>query len=150
MHAALPSPTTKNFVDANKTEALRDVPKKKLKEEFNYLQKKDYGEVPGYLHRVQQEIVEEKEYLEMQERERRQANFHGPKVRELSEEEKQDLVTALKAKWEKIRSVYVKMPMTVDTISQRMKKEEMENQMTSIEKDITALSKQHVYVHEEE
>merc|ERR1719240_2335998 len=48
--------TSKNFITANAVEAILQVPKASGSAEAYYLSKADYGQVPGYLGQVKEEI----------------------------------------------------------------------------------------------
>ena len=59
----------KNFVTANAVDNILSVPKKDTRQGVNYLQKQDYGKVPGYLTRVKEQIKDEYGMIEeMQQR----------------------------------------------------------------------------------
>ena len=83
-------------------------------------------------------------------------------MRELSNEEKQGFIEALKSKWEILNNSYAKLPMTVELQSKKkqydyfyyflfiniffFRKEDMEREMAQLEKDMEAMSKPHVFV----
>mmetsp|Transcript_26509 Transcript_26509/g.33097 ORF Transcript_26509/g.33097 Transcript_26509/m.33097 type:complete len:200 (-) Transcript_26509:9-608(-) len=56
--------TTKNFITANAVETILQVPTLRGKPEPDYLNKADYGKVPGYLAEVKNEIKRENEMID--------------------------------------------------------------------------------------
>ena len=64
----------------------------------------------------------------------------------MSEEERQDLLLHLKSKWEEVNSVYQKMTFTLDTPAKQKRKENYEQTLSQIEKDILKLEKGHIYI----
>jgi hypothetical protein len=147
--------STKNFVLANAVENILaappepDVPP-------DYMHKEDFGQVPEYLHSVKQEIEDERDaaraYLEEAEMMRKAGE---PMMRELSAEEREELLSALKEKWDVVNARYQKMThqkvsSTTATLGQIRTKEECERQLSELEKDINRLSiKGPIYVVDE-
>ena len=75
----------------------------------------------------------------------------GPSgMRLMTDEERSELVTALKKKWDAVNSMYqqssVLSPASLDTIGKVKRKEMYEAQLAQIEKDIEKLSKKQVYI----
>lgn len=139
---------TKDYVVSNALENILAIPPQRPSEP-DYRHKEDYGRVPEYLDVVKQEVKEEKELFdtmlaqaELQERE-----DHGEAVaRRMPDEEREELLEALKAKWDDVNEEYQKIShQTISssnaTIGQIRKKEDCEKQLDQLEKDIERLSK---------
>merc|ERR1719213_604265 len=90
--------TSKNFVVANAVETILAAPKKVTSQAKDYLSKEDYAKVPKYLKNIKQDIQAEYDYIRMlQEQEEQEM---ASQMRQLPEDEKQQLISGLKAKWE--------------------------------------------------
>lgn len=120
---------------------------KRAPETPDYLHKEDYGRVPAYLAEVKAEIEEERELIEKMIAERdAPASSEGEAVaRELSEDERAELLAALKAKWDLVNQRYQKMTHQAissakSTIGQVRLKETCERELDQLEKDIERLS----------
>lgn len=131
---------SKNFVTANAVEAILQVPRQ-AKQEPNYLQKEDYGKVPSYLQVIKEEIEREndmiKSYVE------KKVDQEPEYFEELSEQERSQLLRALKLKWEKTNSLYQKFThlVSLDTIGKIRRKEMLETELKTIENDIYSLER---------
>ncbi|NXM76298.1 ENKUR protein, partial [Serilophus lunatus] len=102
-----------------------------------YVKKKDYGVTPKYVTRRNVEIKkEEKEYeasiLE---------NLKKRAMKRLSDEEKTNVLQALKKNWEETNREFQCLPLLTDTRSKRMHKEKLELKLKQLEHDIEALEK---------
>jgi hypothetical protein len=71
-------------------------------------------------------------------------------VRQLEEGERQQLISALKSKWQVVNEGYQKLSFTLDTPAKKTRKEKYEGELVQIEKDIETLSRRVVLVAEEE
>lgn len=145
--------SSKNFVTANAVETILSVPGNRAratKEQPQYLKKDDYGKVPRYLDQVKDEI--ERENLMIEEFVRQNKSLmeeeSGVHSEPMSERERQELVNALKAKWDHVNSKYQKLCHNVvfDTLGKVRRKETFEKELTQLEKDIELLQKGHVVV----
>jgi len=145
----------RNFIAENTMRAVTMKPTARpIKEsDIDYTKKPDYGRVPNYLDGVKEEIAREKEYIQQlmeQQRARRQQQQHGhqPQMRQLSEEERLEMIDNLKAKWNEVNREYQKTThiVNLDTRGKIRRKEEYEQQLAQLEKSIEKLSKQVVYV----
>ena len=67
-------------------------------------------------------------------------------MRKMSEGEREELVTELKLKWQRVNEAYQKLPFTLDTPMRRMRKEKYEAELTQLEKDVETLSRKTVLV----
>lgn len=60
---------------------------------------------------------------------------------QMGEEERQELLRALKGKWGAVNSAYQRLPFSLDTPAKKKRKEAFERQLSEIEKDIRTLSR---------
>jgi hypothetical protein len=134
----------KNFVTANAVDNILAVPKKPVNNEINYLNKADYGQVPGYLDRVKTQIQDE--YMMIEELQKSSQPQNENAIEMLTESERDALLTGLKTNWERVNKEYQTLSFTLDTASKKQRKEAYESQLEQIENDIKKLSKKFVFV----
>jgi len=137
----------KNFVTSNAVENILAVPKREP-QAVDWLKKPCFGEVPPYLTKIKQEINDEYEYIKSMQQ---QADMEGPPgMHVMPEEDRQELITSLKTKWDAVNKMYQQSSVlslaSLDTIGKVKRKEMYEAQLAQIEKDIEKLSKKTVYV----
>ena len=103
------------------------------------LKKKTYGKVPKYVTKIKQEI--EDEYNLVREMQIEEQNEMDRQRMLMPEEERQELISALKKKWDVLNLQYQKESHhgKLDTIGKKSRKEELEAQMDQIEADIKKL-----------
>ena len=136
----------KNYIVANAVENILAAPKVKENTGTDYTKKKEYGKIPKYLQKIKKEIDQEYELVrEMQMEEDQQ------KDREkflLPDDEREELIAALKKKWEVVHKTYQEIThvQKIDTVGLRRKKENCENELKQIEKDIEKLTKKFIFV----
>jgi len=136
--------TSKNFITANAVEAILQVPKAAEIGELNYMKKEDFGKVPSYLTQVKEEIKRENEMIDKYVKEQLGEGESVPdQYEELTEEERAELLEALKAKWAHTNAAYQKITHLVilDTAGQIRRKTTLEEEMTRLDKDIQRLSR---------
>ncbi|KAJ1436125.1 calmodulin-binding-domain-containing protein [Ochromonadaceae sp. CCMP2298] len=136
--------TTKNFVTANAVEAILQAPKPMSNLELNYMMKEDFGKVPEYLTQVKEEIRRENVMIDRYIKEQMGEVEMAPEVyEELPEDERADLVTDLKAKWDSVNAQYQKIThlVTLDTTGQVRRKETLEGALATLEADIQKLDR---------
>jgi hypothetical protein len=144
----------KNFVVANAVENILAVPKRAEPTEPDYLRKADFGKVPAYLAEVKKELEAEKEFVDQMLAE--QDAVDGPRMRELSEDERDTLLLQLKEKWGAVNEKYQRMTFkkistSNSTAGAIRRKEECETMLSQLEKDIERLSaKGPIYVVDDE
>ena len=112
--------------------------------DLNYLKKEDYGKVPEYLSKVREEIRRENEMIDKYVKEQLGEVEREPeRFEEISEYERQDLVAQLKEKWDHVNAKYQKITHLVrlDTTGQVRRKEQLENELKTLETDIEYLSR---------
>lgn len=136
--------TTKNFITTNAVEAiLQQAPAPKASPP-NYLEKEDYGACPAYLQQVKEEIKRENEMIDAYVKEQMNTLPAQETTEEvLPEEERLELIEALKIKWDAVNAKYQKMThnVTLDTVGKIKRKEAMENELKTLEADIGKLEK---------
>jgi len=138
---------TKNFITSNAVENILAVPKRE-EEGVDWLKKPHFGEVPPYLTKIKQEISDEYEYIKSMQQQQMDEGPAG--MRLMTDDERAELVVALKKKWDAVNKTYQQGSClslaSLDTISKVKRKEMYEAQLAQIEKDIEKLSKKQVYV----
>jgi hypothetical protein len=96
----------KNFIVANAVENILAAPKLPARQDQDFLKKKAYGRVPKYVTKIKQEI--EDEYNLVREMQIEEQNERDRQRMLMPEEERQQLITALKKKWEELMRDYQK------------------------------------------
>ncbi len=136
----------KNFVVANALDNILSVPPK-APGEPDYLHKEDFGKRPAYLEDIRRELEEEKEHIVgiLHQAELAAKGGGETVARELSDEERAELLEALKAKWDSVNARYQKIThQTISTshstVGQVRMKEDCERALAQLEKDIERLS----------
>lgn len=138
--------SSKNFIVANAVETILAAPKKTSQGAKDYLHKEDYGKVPKYLTHIKKDIDAEYDYIRQMQQQEEEAYSAGS--RPLAEEERQGLITGLKAKWEQVNTHYQGgTHMTkLDTMGKIRRKEKYEAELASIEKDIEKLNRRNIQI----
>lgn len=119
------------------------VPKSTVSKELNYLKKEDYGKVPEYLTKVREEIQRENDMIDRYvEKQMGEADKEPEELEEMSDFERQDLILALKDKWDAVNARYQKITHLVqlDNNCQIRRKEQLEAELRTLETDIKYLS----------
>jgi hypothetical protein len=136
----------KNFIVANAVETILAQPKKVTQGAKDYLNKEDYGKTPKYLQNIKRDIEAEYDYIRQLHEQNEMEASAG--VRGLDEEERQEMISGLKAKWESVNTAYqggthiTKM----DTQGKMARKEKHEAELAQIEKDIEKLNKRGIHI----
>lgn len=136
--------TSKNFVTANAVEAILQVPKRTGHQELNYMKKEDFGKIPAYLTQVKEEIRRENNMIERYVKQQMGEIERTPEsYEEVTEDERADLLDALKAKWDFVNAQYQKIThlVTLDTAGQIRRKEHFERELGQLEADIQRLER---------
>ncbi|NWX25688.1 ENKUR protein, partial [Notiomystis cincta] len=144
----------KNFINKNAIAVIKGVPKKPrhfcvdtsqgdkyLLEPSGlfpkYIKKKNYGVLPKYVTQRNEEMKREEE--EYQASVLEQLKKKAMKL--LPEEERTNILNALKKNWEEINNAFQSLPVLTDTRNKRMHKEELELKLKQLEHDIAAIEK---------
>ena len=112
-----------------------------------YVQKKDYGQVPKYLTKIKKEIDEE--YLIVKEMQTQEEEAKSRERYLISDEERKVLIDSLKKKWDVLHHEYQGIITRVtknNPLGLKNLKENLEKEMSQIEKDIDKLSKNYIFV----
>jgi len=140
---------SKNFISENALAVIMADARRPVRSELDYTKKADFGQTPAYLDKVKAEIAAEKAYIRrVMEAEAAAAHAHEPTVSVLPEEERLQLLHALKIKWETVNKMYQTTThmIVLDTMGKIRRKEQYENELQQIEKSIQKLSKQNVLI----
>lgn len=129
----------KNFIVANAVENILAAPKLPANKDKDYLKKKNYGKVPKYVTKIKTEI--EDEYNLVREMQIEEQNERDRQKMLMPEEERQELIAALKKKWEQLHHTFQKESIhsKLDTLGKKTRKENLEKEMDQIEADIKKL-----------
>ena len=133
--------TDKDYVVSNAVEVILSPPMQCKDLKVNYLNKPDYGKIPKYLDKIRKELEEEEHRKQKQQEENEQSL--RSKRRLLGLNERRELVSALKERWNKINREYQQSThLTVlDTLSKVKRKESFEKDLEQIEKDIALIDR---------
>ena len=126
---------------------ILQAPKRVPQTEERYTAKEDFGKVPDYLVRIKQERQEEDEFIKHIQQMR--AEQTGVKI--LPEEERLKILAGLKQRWTELNKQYVQnTSFVISTERARLRKENLEAQLTQVEKDIEQMSKKNIVIQEEQ
>jgi len=144
---------SKNYIQMNALAAITQAPGNIPQNPQRFVNKKTYGKVPKYLDSVKKEITAEKEYISAAMAQEQQNYEQGQaRTRLLPDVERLRLLDNLKKKWESVNNQYQGMThcVVLDTIGKVRRKEEYEGLLKQLEQSIEKLSKQHVFVRDEQ
>jgi chromosome segregation ATPase len=119
------------------------VPKVPVSKELNYLKKEDYGKVPEYLTKVREEIRRENDMIDTYvQRQMGVTDREHETFDEMPDFERQDLILALKDKWDAVNARYQQIThlIQLDNTGQIRRKEQLETELKTLETDIEYLS----------
>ncbi len=136
----------KNFIVANAVENILAAPKLPANKDKDYLKKKNFGKTPKYLEKIKNEITDE--YNLVREMQVEEQNERDRQKFLMPESERQELIAALKKKWEVVHIEFQKEThhRKLDTLGKRHRKETLLTEMKQIESDIKKLSKNYIFV----
>jgi len=137
-----------NFIKANATAVIGAAPPAGAEAPVNFLNKPDFGKVPAYLGQVKQQVSMETQLVQTMMNAQQESKTAGPKMRQLSEEERQVLLGNLKKKWDEINKLYQGCThiIALDSRSKIVRKEQYERELAELEVAIERLSKKYVFV----
>ncbi|OAF67525.1 hypothetical protein A3Q56_04736 [Intoshia linei] len=141
--------TRKNFVKKNAIENIMIVPKKPAhnvvdqrngqKQNINkaglikqYILKNEYGKLPKYLKKFNENCKLQKEYFDKITQEK----LDQSSLKKISQENRTRLLDSLKKTWENYYSTYQTISVITDTVPKKQRKEYLENQMKRLEREI--------------
>jgi len=146
--------SNKNFITTNAVDNILSVPKKPAANFVDtkhgathpldpsgltpkYLKKKNYGQTPVYLEKRKEEV----ERMQQEYDEYVQESMKRGAMRELTLDERNNIIAGLKCNWEEIHHQYQGLSVVTDTAPKKNRKERMEAEMNQLEKDIELLEK---------
>ncbi|CAF1013755.1 unnamed protein product [Didymodactylos carnosus] len=149
--------TEKNFIQSNALDAVMAVPRKpernlvddRFGDNFpvdpsglvpKYLKKKDFGEVPVYIKKRQEDMKKAQDEYSSYVTD----YFRRGAMREMGDSERRSVIDGLKKQWEDVHHEYQTLSVLIDTIPKRQRKERLEHEMQLLEKDIDLLEKHQV------
>ena len=114
--------------------------------EKDMLKKKTYGKTPKYLTNIKNEI--EDEYNLVREMQIEEQAEEDRRKYLMPDEERKELIAALKKKWEVLHIEYQKEShyRKLDTMGKASRKCNLEKEMEQIEKDIRKLTKNYIFI----
>ena len=130
----------KNFIVANAVENILAAPKLASQQDKDYLKKKSYGAVPKYLTKIRNEI--EDEYNLVREMQIEEQNDRDRQKFLMPDSERQELISALKKKWESLNKQFQEKThyvMPLDTVGKKNRMDGLTKEMDQIESDIKKL-----------
>ena len=137
----------KNFIVANAVENILAAPKLQASKDQDYLKKKTYGRVPAYVSKIKTEIQDE--YNLVREMQLEEQNERDRQKFLMPEEERQELIAALKKKWEVLNKQFqaqAHYAMPLDTIGKKARCDALTREMDVLESDIKRLQKNYIFV----
>lgn len=152
--------TNKNFISQNAVDTIMTVPKKPEKnvvdsrkgDKFTldpsgktpvYVKKKNFGTIPNYIVERKNESAKAKEEYEAYMNE----YFKKGALRSMTGEERDAILNGLKQNWDELHHKFQSLSVITDTVPKRLKKENLENEMKALEKDIELLQRhQLIYI----
>ncbi|NXA95963.1 ENKUR protein, partial [Melanocharis versteri] len=102
-----------------------------------YIKKKNYGVIPKYVTRRNEEMKREEEEYQASVLEQ----LKKKAMKMLSDEERTNILKALKKNWEEVNHAFQGLPVLTDTRYKKMHKEELELKLKQLEHDIAAIEK---------
>jgi len=146
---AMSKSNPRNFIVENALTAIAAEPKRRQESKMDYTKKPDFGKTPTYLNDVKQEIAAEREYIrQLMAREQAEELAKQPRMRRLTDQERETMLFGLKARWEQVNKQYQTCThiVNLDTFGKIRRKEQYETELSQLEKSIEKLSKKHVFV----
>ncbi|KAL3701361.1 hypothetical protein R1sor_019383 [Riccia sorocarpa] len=137
----------KNWIEENGRTALKSKPPEVCPPPPPMVSKKNNGRTPKYLLKRIKDALQKIDDATAPSEESARKCKH-PDCRKLEEEERQQLIIALKMKWAKLNRAYQAYPSTIDTESMKLRRERMEEELAQIERDVQLLSRRVVLVSE--
>lgn len=152
--------TNKNFISQNAVDTIMTVPRKPEKnivdtrkgQKFSlepsgktpvYVKKKNFGSIPNYIVERKNESAKAKEEYEAYMNE----YFKKGALRSMTDEERDAILNGLKQNWDELHHKFQALSVITDTVPKRLKKENLENEMKLLEKDIELLQRhQLIYI----
>uniref|UniRef100_A0A7S1MQR1 Enkurin domain-containing protein n=1 Tax=Neobodo designis TaxID=312471 RepID=A0A7S1MQR1_NEODS len=135
--------TDKNFVVANAVESVLTAPKRTVTAEDRAVDKQNFGQVPGYLTKIKAELKSKASTKEatLAATGQTQDDFEV-----MSSEEVEQLRAALQARLDNLNKQFQTLSFTLETGTQKKRKETLEKSIDDIEQMLSKLNKRRVLV----
>ncbi|XP_039088983.1 enkurin isoform X1 [Hyaena hyaena] len=102
-----------------------------------YINKKDYGVIPEYICKRNEEVKKAQEeynnYI--------QENLKKAAMKRLSDEEREAVLQGLKKNWEEVHKEFQSLSVFIDSIPKKIHKQKLEEEMKQLEHDIDVIEK---------
>ena len=136
--------SSKNYIVSNATQAIIQEPKGLTKDEKSFMQNESYGKVPAYLTKIKQKVERENKVVENCVKEQSQTFREEDEDFVIFDEgERENLIDALKHKWDSVNATYQKIchRVSIDSLGDIKRKEAQEAELQQLEDDIQRLSR---------
>nr|CCC89283.1 conserved hypothetical protein [Trypanosoma congolense IL3000] len=142
----------KDFVSSNIISAENMVPKRRKDQPENPTCRKTFGQVPGYIGRVKEQIEREQMQLKAvaDSQARQQMERIAKYVYRLDEQEQQSMIRRLRAKLSEKSAELNKMPFTKDTFVHMKRRSNLEKYIKDIESALEKLEKDAIFVYNDD
>jgi len=137
--------TDKDFVVANAVESILTAPKRTTVAAARPTESQNFGQVPGYLTRIKTELKASQGKADAA----KQAAAERDALETLSPDETDELRAALKLRHEALSKQFQTLSFTLETATQKKRKETLEREMSDIESSLKKLSKRRIIVVDE-
>uniref|UniRef100_A0A8C5KWJ8 Enkurin, TRPC channel interacting protein n=1 Tax=Jaculus jaculus TaxID=51337 RepID=A0A8C5KWJ8_JACJA len=153
-HPVMGIQSGKNFINTNAADVIMGVAKKPKpiyvdkrtgdKHDLEtsglvpkYINKKDYGVIPEYICKRNEEVKKAQEeynnYI--------QESLRKAAMKRLSDEEREGVLQGLKKNWEEVHKEFQSLSVFIDSIPKKIRKQKLEEEMKQLEYDISVLEK---------
>ncbi|EHB01196.1 Enkurin [Heterocephalus glaber] len=153
-HPVMGIQSGKNFINTNAADVIMGVAKKPKpvyvdnrtgdKHDLEtsgllpkYIHKKDYGVTPEYICKRSEELKKAQEeydhYI--------QENLKKAAMKMLSDEERDAVLQGLKKNWEEVHKEFQALPVFIDSLPKKVRKQKLEGEMKQLEHDIGIIEK---------
>jgi hypothetical protein len=134
--------TDKNFVVANAVESILTPPKRQTVAAERAVDKPSFGQVPDYLHRVKADLKTKQQTAA----DAAALHDHEDEYEVLTDAEVDDLRRSLNARHSEFTKQYQTLSFTLETGSQKKRKEQLEKALADVEGMLKKLNKRRVVV----
>ncbi|XP_074049128.1 enkurin [Macrotis lagotis] len=156
-HPVMGIQSGKNFINTNAADAIMGVARKpkpvyvdsKTGDRHGlelsglvpkYINKKDYGTIPEYICKRNEEVKRVQEEYDNYVQE----NLKKAAMKRLSDEERDTVLQGLKKNWEEVHKEFQSLSVFIDSLPKRVRKQRLEAEMKQLEHDIDVIEKHKV------
>lgn len=142
----------KDFVKSNAVEMANMATRGRKADAARPTERSSFGKVPKYLETVKNQLNGEQQYLTAlkESDEKRRLETKQQFVHQMSEDQRQQLLTQLKQRWEEKHRQFISIPFARDTMMQISRKEAIEKDLKELETAMARLEKKVVYVYKDD